>query len=172
MDNARYSQICPGNWLAVYKKLSPAIIMDYLLFPIFLMWGYGMDCSDGMSRQRDNSCFVTVSILCISCCTSSSLIPNSTGYLSFPGSANHGMGSRASMGWRVHGSLRTAWFGSVGMVHVGLLHQHGWTLQQEEVQVWRLWKAASPTFDHEMHQTGGIEQCQLNLEITQEQRRR
>ena len=79
-----------------------------------------------------------VSILCISCCTSGSLIPNSTGYLSFPGSANHGMGSRASMGWRVHGSLCTARFGIIGMVHVGLLHQHGWTLQQEEVQVRRL----------------------------------
>ena len=37
MDNARHGQICPGNWLAVYKKLPPAIIMDYLLFPIFLM---------------------------------------------------------------------------------------------------------------------------------------
>ena len=37
MDNARYGQICPGNWLALYKKLPPAIIMDYLLFPIFLM---------------------------------------------------------------------------------------------------------------------------------------
>ena len=30
-------------------------------------WGYGMDCSDGMSRQRDNSCFITVSILRINC---------------------------------------------------------------------------------------------------------
>ena len=37
MDNARYDQICPGNWLAPYKKPPPVIIMDYLFFPIFLM---------------------------------------------------------------------------------------------------------------------------------------
>jgi len=71
-------------------------------------WGYGVDCSDAMSRQRDNSCVVTVSILYISCCTSGSLISNFTGYLPFPGSANHGMGSRAFVGWRVHRALRTA----------------------------------------------------------------
>ena len=45
MDNARYDQIWPGNWLSPYKKHLPEIIMNYLFFPIFLM-PYPLICAN------------------------------------------------------------------------------------------------------------------------------